>query len=353
MPPVLDDIESVSTIGGIPVVGILIALVGAVFLSLGAQFQHRGVEQIEESHGSGEKAGLSLGQILRLLLRPWWLLGSVMLGLAIVFQLTSLGFAPIIVVQPIGVVALVITAVLNARLTGHRLEAKAQRAVIFCVLGIALFVATAALYATEHVLGGLQLLIVLGVLALIVVLLGGAFLLWRRRAGALFYILAAGVLYGFVATLAKAVINRLGNGNFDWLTVLCGVALLAAAILGAYFVQTAYSVGSPDLVVAGLTVVDPLVAILIGIAVFGEASNVPVWVIVLWVLAGGGAVYGVFQLARHHPQTHRSGSESAGVGSKGPISNGPISTGAEPAGNESVGNDLREAPGSDNPPAVP
>ena len=50
--------------------------------------------------------------------------------------------------------------------------------------------------------------------------------------------------------------------------------------------QTAYSVGSPDLVIAGLTVVDPLVAVAIGIFVLGEASEMPVWALIVCGIAG-------------------------------------------------------------------
>lgn len=301
-----------SIVGSSPAIGIVIALVGAVFLSLGAQFQHRGVEIVEERHGTGTKSGLSLGQILRLLARPSWVIGTVMLGLAILFQLTSLGFAPLIVVQPIGAVALVITTVLNARLTRTAIKGAVLRAVALCVGGIALFVTVAAFVATEQVIEELQLTIILSVLGGVILLLAAVFLWRRKSAGALFYIIAAGVLYGFVATLAKVVINRLGNlmaglvgGSFEWLTIGCIVALLAAAALGAYFVQTAYSLGSPDLVIAGLTVVDPIIAVTIGIVVLGEAAQAPVWAIPVWILAGAIAVYGVFQLAKHHPQTHR------------------------------------------------
>jgi hypothetical protein len=308
----LSDLANGSAIGNLAPIGIAIALIGAVFLSLGAQFQHRGVELVEERHGSGNKAGLSVRQLTRLLARPSWVIGSVMLGLAILFQLTSLGFAPLIVVQPIGAVALVITTIVNARLTKTRIEGTVLRAVAFCVGGIGLFVAVAAFVAKEQVIEEPQLIIVLSILIGVMVLLGLTFGLARKKVGALFYILAAGVLYGFVATLAKVVINRLGNlmagivdGQFEWLTILCVVALLAAAALGAYFVQTAYSLGSPDLVIAGLTVVDPLIAVAIGIAVLGEAANAPLWVIPVWAVAGAIAIYGVFQLAKHHPQTHR------------------------------------------------
>lgn len=301
-----------SAIGNLAPIGILIALVGAVFLSVGAQFQHRGVEIVEERHGSGARAGLSVHQLLLLLARPSWVIGTGMLVLAIVLQLTSLGFAPLIVVQPIGAVGLVIAAIVNARVTQTKIAGPVRRAIAFCVGGIALFVTVAAFVAQEQVVEELQLTIILSVLGGVIVLLALTFAFSRKRAGALFYIIAAGVLYGFVATLAKVVINRLGNlmaglvgGDFEWLTLGCVVALLVAAALGAYFVQTAYSLGSPDLVIAGLTVVDPLIAVTIGIAVLGEAAHAPLWVIPVWAIAAAVAVYGVFQLAKHHPQTQR------------------------------------------------
>jgi hypothetical protein len=301
--PTNEDVEAF--VNSIPWLGILIAVIGAVFLSLGAQLQHRGVEKVEAAHGSGEKAGLSGGQFVRLLARPSWLFGTIMLGLAIVFQLTALRFAPIIVVQPIGIVALVLTALLNARVSHVKLQRPAITAILMCVIGIGVFVTVAAFYATEHALEETQLVIVLAILGVVLLLLGAAFAFFRKRLNAMFYIAAGGVLYGFVASIAKVIINRVSLGNFDPLTVVGGVALLLALALGFYFVQTAYSVGAPDLVIAGLTVIDPLVAVAIGIFVLGEASATPLWALLVWLVAGGVAILGVFRLAKHHPQTHR------------------------------------------------
>ncbi len=305
MPPELSDLTEQITLTPYQSIGIPIALVGAVFLSLGAQFQHRGVTRVELSHGDGEKAGLSIRQLMHLLARPSWVAGTLMLGLAILFQLTSLGFAPLIVVQPLGVVALVITAVLNARVSKIKLDRHAIRAIAMCVSGVGIFVAIAAVYAIEQEITEVQLLIVLGVLGIVLAAFAFAFAFARRIVGAMFYIIGAGVLFGFVATLAKVVINRILNNNFEWLTVLAIIALLASAALGSYFVQTAYSVGSPDLVIAGLTVVDPLVAVLIGVVVLGEASLIPPAFAIVAVVAGAVAILGVLQLAKHHPQTHR------------------------------------------------
>jgi drug/metabolite transporter (DMT)-like permease len=228
-----------------------------------------------------------------------------MLGLAVVLQLTSLYLAPIIVVQPLGAIALVITAMVNARVSKVKLDIKSIRAIAFCVGGVGLFVTVAAFTAKSSPINSAQLGVILALLGVITMGLSLAFAFLRDRFKAIVFILGAGVLYGFVATLAKVVIDRAKTGDFEWLTVTCIVALLAAAALGGYFVQNAYSSGPPDLVIAGLTVVDPIVAVTIGIVVLQEASGAPWFAAIAYIAAGALAVYGVFQLSKHHPQAQR------------------------------------------------
>jgi len=283
-------------------IGIPLALIGAVFLSLGAQFQHRGVTKVEASTVE-VTGGLNMRQLVLLMSRPSWVFGTVMLGLAIVLQLTSLAFAPLIVVQPLGAVALVITAVLNARVSRVKLNRASVIAITMCVGGVGLFVTVAAFTAVDKPVTDANLITILIVLGVVLLAFAAAFVVLRTKFKAIFYIIGAGVLYGFVATLAKVIINRTQNGNFEWLTLVCVVGLLLAAASGAYFVQNAYSSGPPDLVIAGLTVIDPLIAVGIGIIVLGEASQAPAWAAVLFVFAGAVAIWGVFVLAKHHPQS--------------------------------------------------
>jgi drug/metabolite transporter (DMT)-like permease len=283
-------------------IGIPLAVLGAVFMSFGAQYQHRGVQKVEAETAKDAVSGLTGGQLVRLLRRPSWVLGTIMLGLAIVCQLAALSFAPLILVQPIGAISLVITTLLNARITGHKPTRRSLIAIALCLGGILVFVTVAALYATDRDLTDPQLLTVLWILFGVVVALGAMWLTLRKRMRALFYIVAAGIVYGFVATLAKVVISRIQSGDFEWLTVLCVVGLLAGTAMGAYFVQTAYSSGPPDLVIAGLTVIDPIVAIVIGLTVLNEAQGAPFGAYIGFAIAGALAIVGVFQLARHHPQ---------------------------------------------------
>ena len=282
--------------------GIPLALAGAVFMSLGAQYQHRGVEKVERLSGVNGASGLSTSQLKNLLTRPSWLVGTMMLGLAIVCQLAALSVAPLIVVQPLGAVALVITTLLNARLSGHTPTRQSLMSITACIGGIFIFVFFAAIYATEKDITTTELFTILAILLVVIILLGACWLILRHRMRALFYVVGAGILYGFVATLAKAVIERVKAGEFDWITAVCVVALIAAGAVGAYFVQTAYSSGPPDLVIAGLTVVDPLIAVLIGALVLGETDAAPLWVLIVFGITGAIAVWGVVGLARYHPQ---------------------------------------------------
>jgi drug/metabolite transporter (DMT)-like permease len=293
--------------------GIPIALVGSVFLALGAQFQHRGVNKVDAATAPEDKAGLNVGQLLSLARRPSWLIGTLMLGLAIVFQLVSLKFSPLTVVQPLGVLGLVITSIVNSRVSHHPLDPASIRAIAFCVIGVGLFVTIASLTTTSVPIHDAQLVVVLIILGVILVVAALVFAFFRKKFTTIFYIVGAGILFGFVATLAKVDIDRIdtiiaehrGLHIGDSLTIVCLLGLILAGLLGSYFVQTAYSSGPPDLVVAGLTVIDPLVGVTIGIVVLGEASGAPLWAAVVFVLAGIVAIYGVFQLSKHHPQIRR------------------------------------------------
>ncbi|MDR2999255.1 MAG: multidrug DMT transporter permease [Microbacterium sp.] len=311
--------------------GIPLALAGAVFMSLGAQYQHRGVEKVERITGTEGATGLSWTQIKGLLTRPSWIIGTLMLGLAVICQLSAIAIAPLIVVQPLGAVALVITTLLNARVSGQSPTRQSLTAIIACLGGIFAFVTLAAIYATEREVTERDLFVILAILLVVIILLGACWLVLRHRMRALFYVTGAGILYGFVATLAKAVISRIQAQEFDWVTLICVIALIAAAVVGGYFVQTAYASGPPDLVIAGLTVIDPIVAVLIGIAVLGEADAAPPWVLVAFTVCGGIAVWGVFGLARYHPQMI-SESQEHGItrGSDGPAKDSSTGSGAEP-----------------------
>ncbi|MDR9363176.1 MAG: DMT family transporter [Microbacteriaceae bacterium] len=284
-------------------IAIMLALLAAVGLALGAQFQNDSVHQRVSGTGINR---LGVKQVLGLLKRPRWLVGTAFLMLGVVLQLAALTLAPLIVVQPIGAVALIITSLLNAKIYGVRLGPRTFFAIALTLAGISSFVVAAAGVANEAEMSDEKLLQVLGVLALMLILFGFLMATLGGNAKALNYVFGAGVLYGFVATLAKVIIQRLIQGDFDNLTLSAAIALALAAILGGWFVQNAYATGPPDLVIAGLTVIDPMVAVGIGIVILGEASEASFDVIMTFIGSGLVAVLGVYLLEKVHPQSNEN-----------------------------------------------
>lgn len=285
---------------GLRYVAILLAVLAAVALAFGAQFQNN---EVTKSKDRAQKInGLKLKNIGQLFKRPQWLSGLGLTGLAIVLQLGALSLAPLIVVQPIGAIALVITYFLNARVTKTAIDRSSIIAIVLCTTGIAGFVIMASAVAHENALTDDSLRIVLylllAILAIFAVLHFGS----KKSITPLTYIIGAGVLYGFVATLAKVVILRIYSLNFEWLTLICLIALLAAMTLGGWFVQNAYAKGPPDLVIAGLTVIDPIVAVTIAIVVLGEAQQANLLTSIGFAITGIISVAGVWLLSKVHPE---------------------------------------------------
>lgn len=276
--------------------GIPIAVAGAVLLAFGTLFQHKAVG--DQGAAPGRAAGsMGGGRLQALLRKPAWLGGTAMLGAAILLQLTSLRFSPLIVVQPIGAVALVVTTLATARMTRSSPGRRALTSVALCIGGVGVFVAVAAVSAQDVEISDRHLVTILILLGAVLVALGTGFGLWRHRWGAIVFTAGAGILFGFVAALAKTVIARLFQGDFEWLSLTCLAGLVIAALSGTFLVQNAHTRGTPELVVAGLTVIDPLVAVTLGITVLGEAETAPLQAIIAFLLAGATAVAGVILLA--------------------------------------------------------
>lgn len=306
MNQLVDGLSEVTALDPKQFLGIPLALIGAALLAFGAQYQSRGLNKVERIVGVSAGSGLSLRHVMSLFRRPSWVVGTALLGFAVVFQIGSLSLSPLIIVQPIGVVGLVITSILNSRVSRVKLGRRVQTSIGLAVAGIVVFVSIAAFTASDRPVTDTKLIVILVTFAVVLAIALLLFVLLRHRGIALVYIVGAGVLYGFVATFAKAVIGRFQQQEFEWLTWTCVVALLIGALLGMVFVQNAYSSGPPDLVVAGLTVIDPIIAVLIGIVVLGEAAGAPLWAVIAFIASGAVAIIGVIGLAKFHPQTGAS-----------------------------------------------
>ncbi len=296
---------------------VFLAVLGAFCLAFGAQRQGSAVK--------ADTGGLALSSngFLRLLRNPRWVFGLLLLCLGMGMNAVALVSAPLTVVQPIGAIALVITTVVNAKDQGLSINRATVVAISACVTGSALFVLLAVFVTQEnhHVNSDDELTIVL-LLALAVALFGTLAAMFKHRMSAFVYILGAGILFGFVAVLTRIIGKHLldPNGqaflNVPWYSL---VAIAAAGGLGSWFVQSAYSTGPPDLVIAGLTVIDPIVGIAIGITILGELRpDVHAVMAIAMGTAASLAIVGVIALSRHHPEVTKRKKDARKVAGRAP-----------------------------------
>ncbi|MGM7670383.1 multidrug DMT transporter permease [Microbacterium sp. A93] len=290
--------------GSVPLIGIVLALASAAALAVGNLWQARGVRTMELDFSQRQEGS----KAMRLVHERFWLLGALLLVVSILFQMGSLTFAPLMVVQPIGVTALVFTVLLTSIVAKRAPKAAVVRAIATCVIGVAAFVTVAAVVSTQHAITDVQLVAVLVVLVSVLVVTGIVLVVGRSRpTPRVLWVLLGGVYSGFVATLGKTVILRVQavwkshNLAFDLsnlLTIGCLVGIGVAGALSIYFTQRAHATNRPEVVVAGLTVIDPGVAVVLAITILGEASGAPLWAVIAFVVAGVVSVSGVFALSR-------------------------------------------------------
>ncbi|MBB5067134.1 DMT family protein [Saccharopolyspora gloriosae] len=279
---------------------VALAALGACGYAVGARLQHGAVQ---DAIGDG---GLKVRSQVRLLRNHRWLLGLLALGSGALLHACALGLAPLSVVQPVGVLALPITVLLNARQQGVRtrdLNVHVVLAVLAATGGVAAFVFLAAGSATATAVLPDEQLLATQLVAGAVLALGVFGLLTRSKVRCMAYAAGCAVAYGLVSLLVRALVQQLGSTPLLDINPLPVVVIVVAMVVGGWLLQHGYASGPPDLVVACLTVIDPLVAVGLGIGLLGEADAVGSATAVGEILCAVIACAGVFALARHHPDT--------------------------------------------------
>ncbi|WDV54779.1 DMT family transporter [Streptomyces coeruleorubidus] len=264
-------------------------------LAAGVCFAVAGVLQQWAAGGRPDTEALSPRLLAHLARDPVWLGGIALAVLAYGFQSLALAYGPLSLVQPLIVAELVFAVPLSARLHRMRLGFREWFGTLAVAAGLALALVSARPHGGRP--GGADLLswlLVLGATAaLVCCALATARLLsgpWRASATAL----AAGAVMGTQSVLLAATVDRLRHGLLAALTAWQTYALILASIGGLLLIQSAFQRGP---LAASMTVLDatePVVAVTVGTAVFGETIHAgwPVSAVTVTglVLVGAGIV---------------------------------------------------------------
>jgi drug/metabolite transporter (DMT)-like permease len=192
-------------------------------------------------------------------------------GGAYAFQFVALGHGSLVVVQPLLVAGLLFALPLGAWLAGGAMTGRDWWGAVAVVIGLSAFLVTASPRHGHAEVANRDWILLLLVAAVVV----GALVLAARRGGARRRAAllggAAAVTYGVTAALTKAAAHLLDGGVVRLVSSWELYVLIAAGLLGMLMAQSAFQAGALDASLPVLTVVDPVVSILIGAYLFGEA----------------------------------------------------------------------------------
>jgi len=248
---------------------VFLAAVAACCFAAAIHLQHRSV------HIEGR---VRVGRLLR---TPTWLAGTSLAVAGGGLHVLALAIAPLAVVQPIGVLSLVLTTLIG----GH-----SRRAAFAVCVGTAGFVVLAATsdLPTVATVDASRAQLFVAVAAVVAV----AGLRAAGRVRCLVLASSAAVLFGLGSALIRGAVL---NGS-PLLVVEAGALML----VGGWLVHQAYACGPPAVVIGAVTVLDPLTAVAVGIGFYGESGGITLPQLACAVVAIGG----VIALARATPADH-------------------------------------------------
>ena len=254
--------------------------------------------------------------LVRLARRPIWLLG---LGADVIgfgFQTLALHRGSLVVVQPLIATSLLFTLGLIALIDHEPMSLGRWAAIAAVLFGLSVFLAVGSPRGSASADAGLEgwMLSALSVSAVV----GLAVLAGVRARGparACWFGLAAGVCEASMAVLAKAFADSFGHGTARAFLSWTPYALVAGGLICLVMVSTAYQAGHPTRSLPIMTVADPLVGCVIGMALFGERLRLQGLRGPLAALAVLLMGTGLFSLARDGRLAARiAGNHSAGSG---------------------------------------
>jgi drug/metabolite transporter (DMT)-like permease len=249
----------------------------ALALMASASTATASLAQRQAAASAPEKFSLNLHLVGYLLRRPVWFLGIACMILGFVFQILALRVGTLSVVQPLIATELVIVFAAIAIRDPRRVHLRDWVSAVGMVVGLGVFLALARpsgghahASASMWISAGLVTFGCAGFLAAAAYLPGRGRLgsSGTRKAALLGVAAAAG--FGFVAAVIKELSTHLSQGPSGVFLNWSPYVLLLTGAAAFFLASNAFQAGSLASSQPGLTVVDPLVASVLGIVLFGE-----------------------------------------------------------------------------------
>lgn len=309
------------------VLAVVLALGAAMVFGVAAVNQHHGVRRTldhhREQHGSRRRhRQLRVGHIATLVADAGWRRGFLLMTLGTACHIAALSLAPISLTQPINVLAVPTTILAGALLAHRRPAGRMLLAAGAVVVGVGSFVvllsgSSAGDIPTPGLLGWIG--------AAVLIITVGLHLIARRLLHAAHHgpswlapvlLSVAGALcFGTTSSTFRLLAQDVSHAQPLPIAVLIALVCYVPVglVAGAWSIQQAYAAGAAPAVTATSALTDPVVALVIGMAVLGETPDLAEWQLVTLVAAAALAVVGVSYLTRHDDEVDPGRADPAPV----------------------------------------
>jgi hypothetical protein len=280
----------------------LVALISASCFAVSSVAQHT-VAARTPTEGT-----LNPRLFLQLMRSPLWWAGSFGDLFGFILQGVALALGAVAVVQPLLVTGLLLAIPISAAVE-HRHVARAEiyGALLACA-GLAAFLLAARPSAgnervTPH--DGFLLLVTVAPIVVVLILVG---LRTTGVARSVALALSAGTLFGVCSPLLSATVH-----NLHHIPVWPVLTVFGCGVTGFLLTQNAYQAGSLPAPLACLTIVEPIVAVTLGVTLLHEHLDASPGSLVVIALGVAAVTWGVILVARNAPDAKRAATSVAPI----------------------------------------
>lgn len=250
-------------------VAVVSALVAALFIALGIVVRQRSTRHVPHEHSLSPRMAAALVR------QPQWWGGTIAAFGGYGFQALALSRGSLLLVQPVLVTSLLFAMPVAAHLNHRRVTRSEWTWALLLTLGIAMFVVIGHPRPGEQRHAALGW-VVSGVVSLVVV---AACVVaahrTRGRTRAVLLSVAVAVLFALVAVLTKVSVILLERGGAGLLLTRPPLYVLILLAVGATLLQqSAFHAGALQMSLPTMLVLEPIVAVALGVLVLGEHLGV-------------------------------------------------------------------------------
>jgi drug/metabolite transporter (DMT)-like permease len=272
---------------------VTLSLLAALTFGAGVAFEARAAVQEPQEYAGRPSL------LLRMARRPLWLAGLSANVAGFIIQIAALQHGSLVVVQPLLTTSLLFTLLILAAWERSPLTRSQWSAIMLVVVGLAVFLAVSSPGESSQGTADAQawLLCTISVVTIVAISFSAG-LRARGTSRAALLAVAAGTLDAYMATLAKAFAHSLDSGVGSVFRTWTPYAVVGVGIASLLFISTAYQAGRPTVALPIITVLDPVVAVVIGITFYGEQLRFGGIRSPAIVLAAMGMIAGLVMLTR-------------------------------------------------------